>query len=484
MAGHTRQLLRGTANTTPQYTDTTVTNGTTYYYVVAAINQSGTSANSIQAGARPAASGALPSGWAQQDIGTVTAAGSATFSSVSNGVFIVNGNGTDIGGTADSCSYAYKSVTGNYTLIGRLLTNGSTKAGLMMRNTLGANSMAVAITLGETGGRETKFRTRSSTGGSMSTQTGNDYTWTPVWYKLQRSGNIFTASQSLDGITWFTVGSSTVSMVSTYYVGFAVCGSSATFDNVGGLFAPTDLIAASGDAQVSLSWSVTAGAINYNVKRALVSGGPYTTIATGVVSTSYTDTAVANGRTYYYVVSAMTSNGETDNSAEASVTPGLNLKLTGSIIGTSGSWGNNPATTKEAAMDGSLTTFYDALNSTGDWVGLDLGVGKVITQIKYCPRNSYASRMTGGQFQGSNVANFSSGVVTLYTISVAPTTGVLTAQTISDTNTYRYVRYFGPVGGSCNIAEVEFYGNAIASPASIVGTKDFLQQLEIRYRIG
>jgi hypothetical protein len=135
--------------------------------------------------------------------------------------------------------------------------------------------------------------------------------------------------------------------------------------------------------------------------------------------------------------------------------------LTGTIIGTSGSWGNNPATTKEAAMDGSLTTFYDSLH-TGDWVGLDLGTARVITQVKYCPRSGYEFRMVGGQFQGSNVADFSSGVVTLFTFTAAPTYGALTTQAISNTTPFRYVRYLGPTAYNCNVAEVEFYGNIAA----------------------
>ena len=216
-----------------------------------------------------------------------------------------------------------------------------------------------------------------------------------------------------------------------------------------------------------MSWTPFSGATSYNVKRATVSGGPYATVASGVTANNFTNTGLANGTTYYYVVSAVVAGVETANSAEISATPGMNLKLTGTIIGTSGSWGNNPATTKEAAMDGSLTTFYDALHSTGDWVGLDLGTARVITQVKYCPRSNYVSRIIGGQFQGSNTADFSSGVVTLFTISATPAYGVLTAQAISNTTPFRYVRYFGPTGGSCNIAEVEFYGNIVS--ATIAG---------------
>ena len=85
--------------------------------------------------------------------------------------------------------------------------------------------------------------------------------------------------------------------------------------------APTGLSATAGDTQVSLSWAASSGATSYNVKRGDVSGGPYTTIAAGVTTTSYTNTGLTNGKTYYYVVSAVNSCGESGNSTEVSATP-------------------------------------------------------------------------------------------------------------------------------------------------------------------
>ncbi|HEU6447322.1 MAG TPA: cellulase family glycosylhydrolase, partial [Verrucomicrobiae bacterium] len=85
--------------------------------------------------------------------------------------------------------------------------------------------------------------------------------------------------------------------------------------------APTGLSATAGNAQVALSWTASTGASSYNVKRATVNGGPYTTIATGVASPTYTDSSLANGTTYYYVVSAVNSSGESANSDQVSATP-------------------------------------------------------------------------------------------------------------------------------------------------------------------
>ncbi len=85
--------------------------------------------------------------------------------------------------------------------------------------------------------------------------------------------------------------------------------------------APTGLTAtAVSSSQINLSWTASSGATSYNVKRATVSGGPYTTVATGVTSTSYSDTGLTASTTYYYVVSAVNANGESANSAQASAT--------------------------------------------------------------------------------------------------------------------------------------------------------------------
>lgn len=87
-----------------------------------------------------------------------------------------------------------------------------------------------------------------------------------------------------------------------------------------GVNAPT-LIANAGDSKITLSWTIIDGAIGYNVKRSTTAGGPYTTIASNVPGTSYVDTDVVNGTTYYYVVTAITADGVSDNSNEASATP-------------------------------------------------------------------------------------------------------------------------------------------------------------------
>ena len=68
--------------------------------------------------------------------------------------------------------------------------------------------------------------------------------------------------------------------------------------------------------QVQLVWNAFTNASNYIVKRSLVTGGPYTTVATGITATNFTDTMVPDTK-YYYVVSATVGGNEMSNSAEA-----------------------------------------------------------------------------------------------------------------------------------------------------------------------
>jgi hypothetical protein len=189
------------------------------------------------------AAGALPAAWVHRDIGTVATAGSAGYANVSNGTFVVSGSGAGIGGAADGLSYVYKAVTGDATITVRVAANtwaggGAQKTGIMMRESLSSNAITFSMTSGDGGVREARFGRRTSTGGSMSFQTGNAYTRAPGWFRLQRAGNTVTASQSTDGRTWFTVGAPvTVSMSGTYYVGLAVSSNSsnvntATYDSV------------------------------------------------------------------------------------------------------------------------------------------------------------------------------------------------------------------------------------------------------------
>lgn len=225
---------------------------------------------------------------------------------------------------------------------------------------------------------------------------------------------------------------------------------------------PTGLSATPRNGSVSLDWgdNTDPDFKNYTIYRSTTSGSGFAPIASGLTVSAFVDNGVTNGVTYYYVVTALDSSAlESPGSAEVSATPVATELLSGTVIGSPGSWGGL-GNVIDNVFDGDLGTFYDAVNANGDWAGLDLGSPQSIVSIKYSPRAGFASRMVGGMFQASNTANFSRGTITLYTIGAAPAEGVMTEQGISHEGTFRYVRYLGPAGGHSNVSEVEFFAAA------------------------
>ena len=128
--------------------------------------------------------------------------------------------------------------------------------------------------------------------------------------------------------------------------------------------APTGLTAVPGYGQVSLSWTASSGATNYNVKRSTTSSGTYTTV-TNTATTSVVNTGLANGTTYYFEVSALNTSGESANSGWVSakptaivstnllINPGFELPGTGKI--TSGyatvpGWANSGTTYSDTGV--------------------------------------------------------------------------------------------------------------------------------------
>ena len=161
----------------------------------------------------------LPTGWSTQDVGAVKATGSAT--SV-NGIFTVAGSGADIWGKADEFRFVYRTLTDDGSIVSQVTSiddvNHWVKAGVMMRETLSAGSRHAFVIV--SAGKGLAFQRRVSTGGSTAhTAAGSGR---PYYVKLTRSGNTFTAFKSLDGSNWTKIGSQSITMGSTIYVGLAV----------------------------------------------------------------------------------------------------------------------------------------------------------------------------------------------------------------------------------------------------------------------
>lgn len=178
----------------------------------------------------------LPPGWSVLNVGNPAIVGSATYTS---GTFSIRGAGIDIWNTSDQFAFVNRPVSGDVTIVARIATlqkvNTWSKAGVMIRQSLTAGSKHAFVMA--TPGNGIRFQRRVTTGGTSDRMNGGSGT-APVWLKLERRSNTFTAYRSTNGTTWTTIGSAAVSMGSTVYVGMAVTShdpatiATATFSNV------------------------------------------------------------------------------------------------------------------------------------------------------------------------------------------------------------------------------------------------------------
>jgi regulation of enolase protein 1 (concanavalin A-like superfamily) len=166
-----------------------------------------------------APTGTLPAGQTSADVGSPSPAGRTTYSS---GTYTMTAGGRDIWDAADEFHFLYQAVTGNTEVIARVASVGNTnpwaKAGVMVRETLtGASRHAMMAT---TAGNGAWFGRRLQTSG-MSSSTKDPAGTPPTWVRLVRSGDQFQAYRSPDGTNWILVGSDTIPMAATVYVGLA-----------------------------------------------------------------------------------------------------------------------------------------------------------------------------------------------------------------------------------------------------------------------
>ena len=84
---------------------------------------------------------------------------------------------------------------------------------------------------------------------------------------------------------------------------------------------PASLVATVGNGQANLTWTASPSATAYVVTRGTASGSENIVLSNSVTTGSYNDTGLANGATYYYVVTAADITGTSGPSNEASVTP-------------------------------------------------------------------------------------------------------------------------------------------------------------------
>ncbi|MCL5281699.1 MAG: discoidin domain-containing protein [Planctomycetes bacterium] len=167
----------------------------------------------------------------------------AKFVETSPGQYKVSSNSGDVWGTADNFRFVYQQLNGDGSISAKIVaiadaTANWAKAGVMIRRSLDENA-AFAFMFPTPDGRRA-FQNRPTVGGSAVSAHSNPGMITfPLWVKIERKGNLFTASYSTDGKTWTVQPATentgtdkspnpqTISMASTVYIGMAVTSNNA-----------------------------------------------------------------------------------------------------------------------------------------------------------------------------------------------------------------------------------------------------------------
>ena len=346
-------------SSTASFTDATVVNGTTYYYVVTASNGTCNSGNSAEVPATPkctppsvptnvlatAGDGQIALAWTASTAGAIsyqvlrsTKAGGpytpvATLTStgfmdtnVSNGViyyYVVSASN----GSCSSASSAEASAT-------PVCTPPSVPTNLLA--TPGDNQVALSWTAPTTGNVVSYTVSRSTVSGGAYSSIANP------------TGTSYADSTASNGTTYYYVVSASngtcnsPNSTEVFAMPVATCAQAA----------PTGVSATAGNRQVTLSWTAAAGATSYGIGRSTISGAGYSSAGTTSATTFVdTDPALVNGTTYYYVV---TANGAcaSPNSTEVSATP----VCTPPIVPTG-------VTASANSSNGNITVSWNAVNA-------------------------------------------------------------------------------------------------------------------------
>ena len=224
------------------FLDETVKNGDLYYYTIQAANDAGRSNPS----AVLVANANLPGPWRSSNVGKATIPG---FTEYNGKRFTLEGEGHDIGGTSDKFHFAYAPFSGEGTMTARIIRPMSsqwTKPGVMIRESLDANSRHVSVLL--LPHWSGAMVCRKKTGGVTTTQgerslnekhiVKKNRLSTPYWVRLIRFRNRFIGYMSPDGFDWQELGSIEIPISRTFYVGLPACSqlkdvtTTVTYDNV------------------------------------------------------------------------------------------------------------------------------------------------------------------------------------------------------------------------------------------------------------
>ncbi|WP_301002435.1 fibronectin type III domain-containing protein [Capsulimonas corticalis] len=342
-------LASGIGN--PNYTNTSLTNGTTYYYVVTAVNASGTSSDSNVASATPGVAPAIPANFVgTAQTGQVTISWTAVSGAVGYNIYRVGG------GVSSIYAPVYYNVTSN-PFVDSSVVNGTSYSYYI--TSVGSNgaesdySAGPALTpIGQPTGVTATPLAAGSPQVQISWTAGAGAAGSKIYRGTTSGGESATpiATISDQSVTYTDTGLTNgqayyYKVSSTNSGGESTQSAEVTATPMAAPTAPTNLVAVAANQHINLSWTTVTGAASYTILRGTASGGPYsTTVASGVTATNYQNLGLTNGTTYYYVVTATNVGGTSGNSNQASATPGIapatptNLVATGQTSQITLSW--------------------------------------------------------------------------------------------------------------------------------------------------
>ena len=311
------------------YVDKGLTGGTTYHYVVSAINTVATceSANSVEVSATPVGlctPPAAPTVTATPANGTVKLDWAQVASAVSYSIARSSSSGTGYATIAQVSSGATTTYTdsnvANGTTYYYVLTasNGTCSSGNSTEVSAAPSCSAPAppTDLAVTPGDKSVTLTWTASAGALSYSISRKSTSDPT-YRLVNSTSTttFTDTSVANGTVYSYVvtasNGSCSSSNSTEVQVTPACVPPAP---------PTGVTATPADGQITLAWTASTGATSYQVSRNTTGTGTFTPIATPT-TTNYLDQPVTDGAAYYYVVAASNGSCSSANSAVASATP-------------------------------------------------------------------------------------------------------------------------------------------------------------------
>ena len=319
--GQTTTALTTVATTT--HDDTGLTNGTPYFYKIAAINSGGAGPLSLEATGTPKSLPEIPSnltatpGNAQVTLAWNTVPGATSYKvfraltsggQTSTALTTVTTNSFLDTGLTNGTPYFYKVAAVNASGTGGM-SNQATTTPLAVP--------AAPTTLSAAPGNAQIKLTWIAPAGATSYRvfratTSNGQTTTP-----------------LTTVTTATFTDTTVTNLTTYFYKVAAvnaAGQSPMSNEANAIpqaapVAPTGISATAGDKQITVSWTAVPTATGYNVYRASTSNSTAVSVATNLAAPTFLNTGLTNGTTYSYKVTAVNGSGESPRSIEAIGTP-------------------------------------------------------------------------------------------------------------------------------------------------------------------